>query len=235
MRGNNPKKVLKKFQELSKQYRIESVMGNHDEAYLYGREISGSSLESLDAHLKIEKNNLEFFEENKDGSFGRQEFVDSKNNIICVHGGPLDPKKITSKDVGDSWLYQKTWQRLTEENSEFFSITGYHYKALSAFSEVKTLLENFIIFCGHQHTEMVIEQSGGNIQELLSKIRSKQETISDFILKRKDIPLEDKKNYIIRVGLGGPEGYYGTEMSKPHFGIANYDSKMVQLFSVSLK
>ena len=232
-RGTNPKQVLKKLQELSQQYKIESVMGNHDEAHLYGRKVSGSSLESLDAHFNLETNVLEFFENNKDGTFGRQEFIDTKNNMICVHGGTLDPKKITPKDTAEeSWLYQKTWQRLSEEDFEFFSYSGYHYKASSAFSEVKKHLDNFVILCGHQHKEGAIEEFDGKTLNLLPKINPKKEKISDYTLEKKEIPLEDEKSYIIRVGLGGPEGYYGTGMSRPHFGIVDNNAKFVSLFSV---
>ena len=49
-RGTHPKPVLKKLDLLSKTYPIFSVMGNHDEAFLYNRKVSGSSLESIDAH-----------------------------------------------------------------------------------------------------------------------------------------------------------------------------------------
>lgn len=232
-RGTHPKEVLAKLESLSSQYDVESVMGNHDEAHLYGKKVSGSSLESLDAHLSLKSDDLKFFKENSDGTFSRHEYVDTKNNIICVHGGVIDPKTIIPKDVGDeSWFYQKTWQRLSEEDFEFFSYSGYHYKASTAFLEAKKKLENFIIFCGHQHMEAVIEEDNKKISNILPQIKTKKEKISDIVLHRKEIPLEPKKNYIIRLGLGGPEGYYGTGLSKPHFGIINHDSKTVNLFSI---
>lgn len=232
-RGTHPKQVLKKLESLSSQYAVESVMGNHDEAQMYGRKVSGSSLDSLDAHLSLKADDLGFFKENKDGSFGRHEYVDSKNNIICVHGGTIDPNSITPKNTGDeSWFYQKTWQRLSEEDFEFFSYSGYHYKASSAFLAAKMKLENFVIFCGHQHMEGIIEESEGVITNLLPQTKIQKEKISNFTLERKQIIIEPKKNYIIRVGLGGPEGYYGTGISRPHFGILNNDSKTVNLFSI---
>lgn len=232
-RGTNPKEVLNTLESLSRQYPIESVMGNHDEAHLYGKQVSGSSLESLDAHLNLKSEDLHFFQENNDGTFGRHEFIDKKNEIICVHGGPINPETIIPKDiVEDSWLYQKTWQRLSEEDFEFFSYSGYHYKPSSAFSSVKNHLENFIIFCGHQHMEGIIEQYDNQITNLLPKTKSNKEKISDNLLEVREIPIEPDKNYIIRVGLGGPQGYYGTGHSRPHFGIADYDNKIVKLFSI---
>ena len=232
-RGTHPKEVLDKLESLSSQYDVESVMGNHDEAHLYGKKVSGSSLESLDAHLCLKPDDLKFFKENSDGTFGRHEYIDTKNGIICVHGGIIEPEAIIPKDVGDeSWFYQKTWQRLSEEDFEFFSYSGYHYKASSAFTAAKTKLENFMIFCGHQHMEAVIEEHNGQISNLLSELKIQKEKISDFILHKKEISVEPKKNYIFRVGLGGPEGYYGTGFSKPHFCIVNHDSKTVNLFSI---
>lgn len=232
-RGTHPKMVLTKLQELSSNYTIESVIGNHDEAFLYGRKVSGSSLESLDAHLNLKENDLEFFHQNQDGTFGRQEFVDKKKNLLCVHGGPLDPKKITPKDAQDeSWLYQKTWQRLTEEEFEFFSYSGFHYKPESAFSETKQKLASFIILCGHQHQEAALSQEKKNVKEILFQITSSKEKISNFVLEKREFPIEPEKNYIIRLGLGGPEGYYGIGLTTPHFGIIEYNPKKVTLFNI---
>ena len=113
-RGTHPKEVLNKLDSLSKNYTLESVMGNHDEAFLYGRTVSGNPLESIGTHDLLTDDDLSFFKKNKDETFGRQEFLDKKNKILCVHGGPLDPKNITPKDAEvDSWLYQKTWQRVS--------------------------------------------------------------------------------------------------------------------------
>ncbi|MFB5597573.1 MAG: metallophosphoesterase family protein [Nitrosopumilaceae archaeon] len=232
-RGTHPKQVLEKLDELSKNYQLESVIGNHDEAFLYGRKVSGSSLESLDAHFQLDKNDLNFFKENTDKTFGTQQFIDKKNNLICVHGGPIDPDKITPVNAGEeSWLYQRSWQRLSEEELEFFSYTGYHYKPQSAFSEGKNHLDNFVIFCGHQHMEAAIAENAEKPLNILSKIKPQKEKIEKFTLTKREISIEPKRNYIIRVGLGGPEGYYGTDMTYPHFGIIEYNPKKITLFTI---
>lgn len=229
-RGTNPKMVLQKLQELSKNYDIKSVMGNHDEAFLYGKMVSGSSLESLDAHAKLSKDDLLFFNQNKDGSFGSQEFIDKKHKLFCVHGGPLDPDKLVPRRAGEeAWLYQKSWQRLSEEDFEFFSYAGYHYTAKNAFNEGKKRMGNFIILCGHQHQEAVLKEDDG-IHEILSSTKTTNEKISDYVVGRREIPIEDSKNYFIRLGLGGPEGYYGAGESRPHFAIISDYS--VTLFDI---
>lgn len=229
-RGSSPKQVLHTFKELSKNYDIKSVMGNHDEAFLYGKMVSGSSLESLDAHAKLTDEDLSFFSKNKDGSFGSQEFIDKKNRLFCVHGGPLDPNKLIPNNAGEeAWLYQKTWQRLSEEDFEFFSYAGYHYTAPSAFEEAKKRLGNFIILCGHQHQEAALMQEV-NIYDIFSLTRTEIEKISDYSVGRREITIDQSKNYFIRLGLGGPEGYYGIGESKPHFATISDDK--VRLFDI---
>ena len=232
-RGTNPKQVLEKMKSLEKNYPVHSVMGNHDEGFLYGIKVSDISLESLDVHSRLSENDLEFFKKNNDGTYGQQEFVDTKNGLFCVHGGPLDPKTITPKNAGDeSWLYKRVWQRLTAEDFEFFSYSGYHYKAKSAFDEVKKQVQNHIILCGHQHLETVIEQDG-QVQDIYSSLELQKEKINGKVLERREIHINPSNNYIIRLGLGGPEGYYGTGKSVPHFGIVQYNPKKVILFTLN--
>ncbi len=232
-RGTHPKQVLDKLELLAETLPISSVMGNHDEAFLYGRKVSGSSLESIDAHSSLSDKELEFFKKNKDETYGTQEFIDKKNSLICVHGGPLDSKKITPKDAGpEAWLYEKSWQRLSEEGFEFFSYAGYHYKAMSAF-EAKKNFENFVILCGHQHMEAAFEQDSKGVNEILSSITPNKEKISNYILEKKEFEIKSTSNYLFRLGLGGPEGYYGVGASKPHFGIIQYNPKKVILFNVN--
>ena len=231
-RGSHPKEVLAKLDSLAKNYPIFSVMGNHDESFLYKRPVSGVSPQSWAAHQSLTDDDLSFFPKNKDGTFGQQLFVDPNNNLFCVHGGPLDPLKITPKNANDeAWLYQRTWQRLSEEDFEYFSYYGYHYKPSSAFSEAKAQLNNFVILCGHQHTETAIVQDN-EIKEIYSSLKTTQEKISDFVLDKKEIEIKPSCNYLIRLGLGGPSGYYGVGTAQPHFGIVQHNPKKVVLFTV---
>jgi predicted MPP superfamily phosphohydrolase len=71
-RGTGPKQVLRKMTELSRSYPMISVMGNHDEGFLYKRDIGGSSYASQTAHNSLTQQDLEFFTENGDGTFGNQ-------------------------------------------------------------------------------------------------------------------------------------------------------------------
>lgn len=229
-RGNHPKQVLQKLKTLSRNYPLISVMGNHDEAFLYGLMVSGSSFESIFAHNSLTEKDLDFFSQNKNKTYGQQEFFDKKFRIICVHGGPLDPKKITPTNAGsESWLYEKSWQRLS--NEEFFSYTGYHYTPLSAFKEARKKIKNPIILCGHQHEEAALENNSNETFDILPQ--SKIEEISDFKVQKKLIPINEEKSYLIRVGLGGPEGYRGSRYAKPHFGMIDHERKMIFLFAIN--
>ena len=233
-RGIYPKEVLAKLKSLEKNYPIYSVIGNHDEGFLSGKKVSASSFESIDAHEKLSDEDLSFFKKNKNGTFGNQEYIDAKNGLFCVHGGPLDPKKITPKNAdNEAWLYQRNWQRLTDEGFEFFSYHGYHYKASSAFGVVRKHVNNHIILCGHQHMEAAITHQEGKIQEIFSKLESKSQMISGHLLESKEIDIDRTKDYLIRLGLGGPSGYYGVGSSVPHFAIIQYNPKKVILFTVN--
>ncbi|KRT61345.1 MAG: hypothetical protein XU09_C0005G0001 [Thaumarchaeota archaeon CSP1-1] len=235
-RGIHPKQVLEKMVALSKHFQIISVIGNHDEAFLYGRQVSGSTIDSIYAHRSLTKEDLVFFKKNQDDTYGKQEFLDKHNGLVCVHGGPIDPKKITPKNTGyEAWLYQKSWQRLSDEGYEFFSHAGYHYKASSAFEEAKTKIKNPIILCGHQHIEAALKQNKGGIQEILSKIKLNTEKLSNYMVETKEIQIESGSNYLIRVGLAGPEGYHGVGDAKPHFGIVQYKPKKIILFGIQKK
>ncbi|WP_052347458.1 metallophosphoesterase family protein [Candidatus Nitrosotenuis chungbukensis] len=229
-RGTGPKEVLQKIQGLSKTYPVISVMGNHDESVLYKKSISGSSFASARAHELLSEQDLEFFHQNKDGTFGEQQIIDAKNKLLCVHGGPLDPKKIT-KEGGDPWLYQKTWQRLSEENNEFYSYYGYHYRASSAFEEGKTKLENFIILCGHQHIEAAIRQNQNEITNIWP-FQPVTEKIESFVVHKREFEIDKTSNYLFRVGLGGPQGHHSGGFAKPHFGVIQHDPKKVILFGL---
>jgi predicted phosphodiesterase len=231
-RGTSPKQTLSRLKSLQASYPLYSVMGNHDEGFLTNTMIGGSSLESIDAHAKLNQEDISFFKQNKDGTFGTREYIDKKNGLFCVHGGPLDPNKIMPKNVADeAWLYQRSWQRLTEEDFEYFSHYGYHYTPKSAFNEAKNHVQNHIILCGHQHMEEAIMQDG-TIQHIYPSLKLNKEKISGHVLQNKEIEIDSSNNYLIRLGVGGPEGYYGVGEPFPHFAIVQYDPKKVILFTV---
>jgi len=229
-RGTTPKEVLQKMTELSKSYPMISVMGNHDEGFLYKRFLSGSSYASLKAHELLSEQDLEFFKQNKDGTYGNQFVIDQKNRFLIVHGGPITPEKVI-QEGDDPWLYQRTWQRLSEEDNEFYSYYGYHYKPSSAFTEGKTHFDNFIILCGHQHIEAAIKQGKNQITNIWS-FQHETQKIGTHTLRKHEFPIEQNHNYLFRFGLAGPQGHHSGGFARPHFGIIQDDPRNVILFGL---
>jgi predicted phosphodiesterase len=135
-RGDRPQETLEKIHTLSREYRLVSVLGNHDHAYLHGLLVSGSDAASTYRHEQLRDSPLLSIFENMP-----MEWVD--HNILFVHGGPLE--------LGTQTLRLKCWQRLSHEAGDFF--TGFHYTAAMAFDalEKRGLVH---MCCGHQHEKV---------------------------------------------------------------------------------
>ena len=232
-RGNHPKEVIDMLKSISEAYPLNSVIGNHDEAFLYQRKISIDTDESVKAHASLATEDLSFFRKNDNGAYGLQEIFDTKNKIIFVHGGPLDPKIIYDKNSGnDSWYYQKSWQRLTFNNSNFFTRAGFHYTPSSAFSYVKQKIDNFVMLCGHQHTEAVVRQDKNGIKDILAEIKRNIIRNDEYVLEKMEITIEKDTNYLIRIGLGGPQGSHAHKDDNPHFAVISHNPRNIILFSI---
>jgi predicted phosphodiesterase len=146
-RGTRPKETLEKIHTLSHQYRLVSVIGNHDHAYLHGIVVSGSDAASSYRHEQLRDSPLlSIF----DGM--PMEWVIDR--MFFVHGGPLE--------LGDQTLRLKCWQRLSRECGDFF--TGYHYTAQMAFKalEMRGLRH---MCCGHQHKHICCRKTLDGIVE----------------------------------------------------------------------
>jgi len=64
-------------------------------------------------------------------------------------------------------------------------------------------------------------------------LKPTRERISGHTLESREIKTSPSSNYLVRLGLGGPEGYYGNGSTVPHFAILQYDPNKVVLFSVN--
>ena len=61
--------------------------------------------------------------------------------------------------------------------------------------------------------ETAIEQDDDSITNIYSKTEPKLDKIEKTVLESREFQIKDGKNYLIRLGLGGPEGYYDTGMA----------------------
>lgn len=202
-RGYHPVKVIERLTELGKQINIVSIMGNHDESFLYDWPVSGDDAESIKAHEEL---NLDFLKDL------HQYYIDHKENILAVHGGPLNPDRIAPNGLEDydKWHYQRTWQRISKNEHEYPDNSGYHYIPKNAFIHANDFFDNgFIIFCGHQHIEAIYRNMGEKIDRLLEDhMDVRKETYARYTVQVKEFEREIEMNYLIRVGIAGPEGYY---------------------------
>jgi len=146
-RGNCPEQTLGLIHELSREYRLISVIGNHDHAFLNGVPVSGSDETSTIRHDQLRGSPLlDIF------SGMPMEWVNGR--MLFVHGGPLD--------LGSQTLRLKCWQRLSHTAGDSF--TGFHYTAPMAFEALERRGLSFLV-CGHQHTHVCCRKTLSGIRE----------------------------------------------------------------------
>lgn len=146
-RGNCPHMALEIVHDMAKEFRLVSVLGNHDHAFLNGVPVSGSDEISTYEHDQLRGSPLlDIFSDMP------MEWVD--NGILYVHGGPLD--------LGSQTLRLKCWQRLSHVPGDSF--TGYHYTAQMAFDALEQRGLSYMV-CGHQHTHICCRKKSDGIQQ----------------------------------------------------------------------
>ncbi len=214
-RGHSPGEVVDRLESLSD---VESILGNHDEAFLGRIPVSGSDIESELAHEEYRKTGRYegFFR-----GMGKY-FVDTENRIYAVHGGPIDPCAIAPPGaVGvEAWLYSRPWQRISDVGMRYVDGSGYHYLPADAFDAVRPTLgaTGFAVVCGHEHDEAVYREKGGLV-EALQDIPEVTLSLSGREVREKRLPVEGDACYLIRLGIAGPEGYGDYIEDRCYFGV----------------
>jgi predicted phosphodiesterase len=135
-RGDHPKEALEHVHALAHEFRLISVMGNHDHAFLNGLLVSGSDAASTYRHEQLRGSPLLSI-------FSGMPMEWVNQGILFVHGGPLE--------LDSSTLHLKCWQRLGREAGD--SYTGYHYTPEMAFSAIRVRGLTHMC-CGHQHNNL---------------------------------------------------------------------------------
>lgn len=144
-RGDRPQETLEKVHTLSREYRLVSILGNHDHAYLHGLLVSGSDAASTYRHEQLRNSPLLSIFDNMPMEW-------SDHRMLFVHGGPLE--------LGTQTLRLKCWQRLSHQSGDFF--TGFHYTAAMAFEALEK--QGFThMCCGHQHENVCCRKTGNEI------------------------------------------------------------------------
>jgi hypothetical protein len=158
-RGNCPETTLEIIHDLARGFRLVSVMGNHDHAFLKGVPVSGSDGMSAYRHEQLRGSPLlDIFSEMP------MEWVN--RSMLFVHGGPLD--------LGTQTLRLKCWQRLSHTAGDSF--TGYHYTAPMAFDALEKR-GLFFMVCGHQHTHICCRKTMDGIREHLIRFERDKDAV----------------------------------------------------------
>lgn len=144
-RGDRPRETLEMIHSLSHEYRLVSVLGNHDHAFLNGILVSGSDPASMYRHEQIRNSPLLSIFDNMP-----MEWAD--RGMLFVHGGPLD--------LGNQTLRLKCWQRLSSESGDSFA--GYNYTASMAFEALEARGLSHMC-CGHQHQNICCRKTSRGI------------------------------------------------------------------------
>jgi len=203
-RGYNPCEVIDRLKAVPD---LTSIVGNHDEAFVWSVTVSGSDGRSVAAHELCRRRG------------GWQDFfggmpsvhVDPAERLYAVHGGPLDPAGQCGEcfDRTTLWLNGQTWQRISRAGTGYFDMNGYHYTPEQAFDAIRGLLgPGFAIVCGHEHAEAAFAEREGKAEDILYGLETVAFAAGGRRVEEKKIMLRDDTNYLVRLGLAGPAGYY---------------------------
>jgi hypothetical protein len=203
-RGYNPCEVIDRMKTIP---NLASVAGNHDEAFVWSVTVSGSDARSVAAHELCRRRGgwQGFFE----GMPAMR--ADRRERLLAVHGGPLDPAGLCDGifDRTTLWLNSQTWQRLARAGRSYFDLNGYHYLPEQAFDAVRGTLEpGFAIVCGHEHSEAAFAEKDGKVEDILFGLEKVAFGAGGRRVEEKKIVLQDATNYLVRLGLAGPAGYF---------------------------
>ncbi|BAI61006.1 conserved hypothetical protein [Methanocella paludicola SANAE] len=215
-RGYHPCEVVRRLKDVK---NLVSVLGNHDESFLYHLSLLGNDRHSIRVHDSY------FATDEYQGFFqgiGRTH-VDMENKLYAVHGGPIDPAAIPAKEktIDDEWIYSQTWQRISVIGESFIDYAGYNYLPSQAFDAVKSALgsDGFVIACGHNHKEAAFVQKNGEVEDVLNKLDSEEISLNGHKIKEKRLPINDDTNYLVRLGIAGPEGFLQYGWDTCYFGV----------------
>jgi predicted phosphodiesterase len=214
-RGHSPGQVIERLESIKE---LESVLGNHDEAFLGDIPVSGSDTESEHAHREYRATGRyeDFFR-----GMGKY-YVNTKEKLYVVHGGPIDPCAITPEGAEgiEAWLYTQPWQRISFFGERYLDSSGYHYLPVDAFDAVKNVFSTgFLIVCGHEHEEAAYMQKGGAVEDVLGRLEKSTFYAGGREVREKRLPLEEDAGYLARLGMAGPEGYGEYVENRCYFGV----------------
>ena len=197
-RGSWPQETLEKIHTLSHEYRLISILGNHDHAFLHGILVSGSDEASTYRHEQLRDSPLLSL-------FDAMPMEWADHGMLFVHGGPLE--------LGSQTLRLKCWQRLSHESGDFF--TGYHYTASMAFEALEKRGLTHMC-CGHQHEHICCRKTMNGIVQHESEFRPMRGEIGPGNIRLESARVSLDCPALFRVG--------GCHGSAPEFAYTNFSA-----------
>ena len=197
-RGSWPQETLEKIHTLSHEYRLISILGNHDHAFLHGILVSGSDEASTYRHEQLRDSPLLSL-------FDAMPMEWADHGMLFVHGGPLE--------LGSQTLRLKCWQRLSHESGDFF--TGYHYTASMAFEALEKRGLTHMC-CGHQHEHICCRKTMNGIVQHELEFRPMRGEIGPGNIRLESARVSLDCPALFRVG--------GCHGSAPEFAYTNFSA-----------
>ncbi len=204
-RGYYPKETVNRLKGLK---NVQSILGNHDEAFLQLKSLSGSDMASISAHEQYRKTR-EYESFFKDMGF---HYIDKELKLYAVHGGPLDPGTIAgSIPQPDDWLFSQTWQRISDLGFRYLDSSGYHYLPEDAFESMNALFEGtgYVIVCGHEHQEAAYVKKNGRIENAMGLMVRTAVRLGGREIEEKKLPIEKGRVLSGAARPRGPGGLLG--------------------------
>jgi hypothetical protein len=210
-RGYNPCEVIDRLKGLPD---LTSIVGNHDEAFVWSVTVSGSDARSVAAHEMCRRRGgwEDFFRDMP------IVYIDRAERLYAAHGGPLDPAGLCAGNSDQTtWLCSQTWQRISRDGRSYPDTSGYHYTPEQAFEAVRGAMgTGFAILCGHEHAEAAFAEKDGEdghtavrkVEDILYGLEKDTFTSGGRRVEEKKLTLRDDTNYLVRLGIAGPAGYY---------------------------
>jgi predicted phosphodiesterase len=195
-RGDRPRETLEMIHTLSHEYRLVSVLGNHDHAVMNGILVSGSDPASTYRHEQIRNSPLL-------SMFDTMPMEWSDRGMLFVHGGPLD--------LGNQTLRLKCWQRLSHGSGDSFA--GYNYTASIAFEALAARGFKHMC-CGHQHQNICCRKTPEGIVRNPIQYAPPDMNGSKPVIELSQVPLDLPT--LLRVG-----GCHGDE---PEFAYTDFST-----------
>ena len=209
-RGHQPKATLNILKGLKE---LRWVRGNHDEAAQMRVSVCSQDELATAAHAQlIRDGGADFVDELPDY------IVDATYKYFAVHGGPVDPSSLAPQMLHPDivWLSQRTWQRISTYTG--FDGSGYHVSPETAFRHASKYFhgDGWMVLAGHDHNEGCYTWDRDKVRDIMPVISRRDNVvhtkIAGYNVSEKHIKIDDKKDYILRIGALGAErpGYYGV-------------------------